>query len=60
LDEGDLAAEIARSTKRYAKRQRVWLRGQAETTKVDAARAADVVELASRFLDRVATRGGIG
>jgi tRNA dimethylallyltransferase len=60
LEEADLAAEIARSTKRYAKRQRVWLRGQATTTKVDPDRPGDAIERAARFLDRVATRGGIG
>lgn len=60
LEEASLAAEIARSTKRYAKRQRVWLRGQATTTEVDADRPQTAVDRAARFLDRVATRGGIG
>ena len=47
----DLGAAITRSTRAYAKRQRVWLRGQMSTVPVgptDIARAAD---LASAFFE---------
>jgi tRNA dimethylallyltransferase len=52
-----LAAAIARATRAYAKRQRVWLRGQMSTVPVDA---DDVEATLERAADFLATRGGIG
>jgi tRNA dimethylallyltransferase len=60
LEPAQLAPEIASATRRYAKRQRVWLRGQESTEPVDPARPAQAVARARAFLDRVATRGSIG
>ena len=60
LDLTQLASEIASATRRYAKRQRVWLRGQESTEAVDTTRPEQWVERARAFLGRVATHGGIG
>jgi tRNA dimethylallyltransferase len=60
LDPAQLAAEIASATRRYAKRQRVWFRGQASTEFADPARPEAVINRIRAFFDGVATRGGIG
>lgn len=53
----ELAMAIARATRAYAKRQRVWLRGQMSTVPV----AADDIETASaKARDFLATRESIG
>jgi len=54
---GDLGATIGRATRAYAKRQRVWLRGQMSTVPVGADDLPTAVVLAERFL---ATLEGIG
>lgn len=53
----ELPAAISRATRAYAKRQRVWLRGQMSTEPVDA---RDLKEALSKARDFLATRGGIG
>jgi tRNA dimethylallyltransferase len=56
LAEDALASAVARATRAYAKRQRVWLRGQMSTVPVPtgdlvlATRAIGAIELASEFL----------
>lgn len=57
LPAGELAATIARATRAYAKRQRVWLRGQMSTVPVDA---GDVEAAVAKARDFLATRAGIG
>jgi tRNA dimethylallyltransferase len=57
LPEGDLAGAIARATRAYAKRQRVWLRGQMSTVPVDA---DDLEGAFARARDFLATRESIG
>jgi tRNA dimethylallyltransferase len=49
LPEDELAEAIALATARYAKRQRTWLRGQAETVMVAAGGDAEAVRLATSF-----------
>ena len=49
LDADDLVAAIATATRRYAKRQRTWLRGQTETTAVDADDVDPAFRVAERF-----------
>jgi len=53
----DLSPAIARATRAYAKRQRVWLRGQMSTEPVYPQDVEEVLAKARHFL---ATRGGIG
>jgi len=63
LADADLGAEVARATRRYAKRQLVWLRNQGDRARhfevafddVDAAR-----DVAMRLFGHVATRHGNG
>lgn len=53
LAEDDLAASIARATRAYAKRQRIWLRGQMSTVAVstgDTLRVKAAIEMAREFL----------
>jgi tRNA dimethylallyltransferase len=57
LAEADLGTMIARSTRAYAKRQRVWLRGQMSTVPLGADDLPTALALAERFL---ATLEGIG
>ena len=57
LSERDLAGAISRATRAYAKRQRVWLRGQMSTVAVDA---DDVEGALARARDFLATRESIG
>jgi tRNA dimethylallyltransferase len=52
LAEADLGASIARATRAYAKRQKVWLRGQMTTIQVGADDVAAALALAERFLAR--------
>ena len=52
----ELAGEIAKATRAYAKRQLVWLRGQHDTVAVDSADHEHAVELAARFFEGVANR----
>jgi tRNA dimethylallyltransferase len=47
----DLGTAIARSTRAYAKRQRVWLRGQMSTLEVAPADVPRAVDLASAFFE---------
>lgn len=49
LARADLADAIARSTIQYAKRQRTWLRGQADTRKVEVGDTASALGLAREF-----------
>jgi tRNA dimethylallyltransferase len=60
LAEEELASTIARATIAYAKRQRVWLRGQMTATAVSPGEGARVADLAREFLSPVATRKSIG
>jgi tRNA dimethylallyltransferase len=57
---GELPQAIASATRAYAKRQRVWLRGQMDTVEVDADRTGHSIAVARGFLASVATRQGIG
>ena len=47
----DLGTAIARSTRAYAKRQRVWLRGQMSTLEVAPTDVPRAVDLASAFFE---------
>jgi tRNA dimethylallyltransferase len=55
-----LADAITVSTRQYAKRQLVWIRGQAPAEAVDADDVGGAYERAVRLFDRVAKRQGIG
>ena len=55
-----LASEIERSTRRYAKRQRVWVRGQTEARRVADGSLDAALALAEAFFEAVAKRGFIG
>jgi tRNA dimethylallyltransferase len=50
LAEDDLAAAIVRATRAYAKRQRIWLRGQMSTVEVSTADTARATRMAGEFL----------
>jgi tRNA dimethylallyltransferase len=50
LAEDDLFATIARATRAYAKRQRIWLRGQMSTVEVSTADTLRAMGMAGEFL----------
>jgi tRNA dimethylallyltransferase len=56
----DLAATIAKATRAYAKRQRVWNRRYAGAIQLGADEIDRAVALARAFFDRVANSQGIG
>jgi tRNA A37 N6-isopentenylltransferase MiaA len=57
LPANELAEAIARATRAYAKRQRVWLRGQMSTVPVEA---DDIQTALAKARDFLATRESIG
>lgn len=60
LPAAELPEAIAASTRAYAKRQRVWLRGQMDAKPVEPDDAETAIALCREFLRAVATRQGIG
>ncbi len=60
IERACLAEEIARSTRRYAKRQQVWIRGQTDAVAVAAGALDAAFALAEPFLNAVAKRKSIG
>jgi len=60
MEPSALADAVTISTRRYAKRQLVWIRGQLDAEAVVGVDADGAYERAARFFDRVATHQGIG
>lgn len=60
LSRASLTSEIERSTRRYAKRQRVWIRGQTDARRLGDGSFDAALALAEAFFEAVAKRGFIG
>jgi tRNA dimethylallyltransferase len=60
LPRASLISEIEHSTRRYAKRQRVWVRGQTDARRVADGSFDAALALAEAFFESVAKRGFIG